>query len=164
MVAIQEKAQASKFTSMQQAEDAKLKAQIAIAQLSDKALDRQSRERLAEMKIDLEKIRLVDAQITHSKEADLSAAESQNEMMITQLERLADMKMRSHEKAQEHQHAEMEQSRAYQEAERMHAQRIRHLENEHTRKLEFQQQQSDAKVAQIKAQAAAKPKPAKKGK
>lgn len=175
VMAIQEKAKANEQQIMGQRADAMLKAQVELARLQSNALDRQSKERIEAIKVEIEKIRLIDAQITHQKNFDAEQSALANEMLAKQLEQISELRIKhldsgleQHKALREHQqdqrHSQEEHDAAYQRAEREHQQRIMHLQKEHDLKLKHQRKLGDAKVEAAKKLAAAKPKPKPKAK
>lgn len=69
MVAIQEKAKAGAAQNQIQLMETKIKAATAAAAIQDKANDRASREKIEQMKIELERLKIQEEQIIHAHDA-----------------------------------------------------------------------------------------------
>lgn len=186
IVAIQEKAKANEQNIMGQRADAMLKAQIAMAQLKDKALDRESKERIENIKVEIEKIRLLDAQVTHQRDFNAEEQQRANDYLLEQVKQLNEIRMKHLDQGLEHsralfdQHheqrraenehvheqrvAESESQREAERAQRKHEQEMRHAEERHAADLEHARKLNEAKVEAARKLAAAKPKPKAKKK
>lgn len=184
--AVKEKAKANEAQIMAQKQDAMLKAQTAMAQLQDRAMDRASKEKIENIKVEIEKMRLLDAQIIHQRDFDQEEQSRQNDWLLEQIKHINEIRMKHIDQGLEHgraildQHheqrraenehiheqgvAESESQREAERAQRKHEQEMRHTDEMHAAKLEHAKKLNDAKVEAARKMAKAKPKPAKKAK
>jgi len=172
--AVKEKAKANEATIAAQRQQQMIDAQISLAQLQDKSLDRESKERIENIKVEIEKIRLIDAQITHQKNFDAEQSALANEMLAKQLDQISELKMKHLDKNMEQERLVsehvLEQEKARDQhaqdsdrAEREHQDSLRRIQEMHNLKLENERKLGDAKAEAARKVAAAKPK-AKKAK
>src|SRR5512143_1191905 len=85
MVAIQQKAAAEQKKNEIALLEAQIKAASQAAILQDKAQDRESRERIEQMKIELEKLRIEEEQIIHQFDQQRIAAQTQHKMQLDEV-------------------------------------------------------------------------------
>lgn len=162
MVAIQEKAKAQENQSNIQLLQTKIKAASEAAKIHDNAQDRESRERLEQMKQELQRLEIIQEQIQHKNDEEKAYAR-----MLHELNQKAEL---------EAQGAKVEALKTgvklFQETskvgleERMAQQRhdaeMQRASEEHTRKMEQAKELHQQKLETIRAQARAKPKPTSK--
>ena len=86
MVAIQEKAKAEETRNQINLLQAQIKAATSQAQIQDKEKDRASRERIEQMKIDMERLRIQEEEIIHRYDAAKIAADAQYQGMLNEQE------------------------------------------------------------------------------
>jgi len=84
MVAIGQKAQAEQVKSQIALLEAQIKAKSQEAILQDKAADRASREKIEQMKIELEKLRVIEEHIIHQFDQQRIEAQTQHKMQLDQ--------------------------------------------------------------------------------
>lgn len=171
--AVKEKAKSNAAQIMEQSNQAKMKLQIAMLQLQDKAQDRKSKEMIENIKLDIEKIRLLDAQVTHQKNFEAEETMRANEMLQEMLSKITDEKMEGlkvgHEQRREEERHQFEQDKADTEQELEHERSRRELDHEDQQarrkadieeesqrrefemKLEFETKMNEAKIEHQKA-------------
>lgn len=186
LVAVQQKAQATQAQVQAQMQDSLRKAQVELAKLQDRAADRESKERIENMRIEIEKIRLMQEQASVQNDMDLErekvGAELQADRERTKQEMEADAVTRIQDIQMKRRESDMDMARSREEtrmqmqAERekhehdMQVQREKHaqqmeLEREkHQMQLENERAIAQVKVEMAKKIAASKPKPAAKAK
>jgi hypothetical protein len=155
--AIKQKAQstAQQVAAQQQAEMGRM--QVQLAQLQDKASDRESREKIEQMKIMLEGIRLQEEKVIHQHEivadhaknmAGIQADHIKNtaEMQADQARAASELQMdrqaRQHELVAGH----IEKQNDLQSERQAHEQRMTHQQQVHEQKLQHERELNDAKV------------------
>ena len=177
--AIKAKAEASRVQAMIQQLQEQIKAATKKAELEDRAQERASRERIEEMKVTLQALKLHQESIIHGQENEANMAGKVMDMHTNAVKAQQDMHLKrqqsEHEMESEgisrvqdihHDHltksAEREQQRAQhlhemQVNREKHAQQMQHEREMHEIKLE-----NERALAKVKAKAlASKPKPAK---
>lgn len=85
MVAIQQKSKSQDQQAQIQLLEAQIKAKTAEAQMLDKAKDRESREKLESMKIEIQKLKLQSEQIIHAHDAERDAAMAAHQAQMDQI-------------------------------------------------------------------------------
>ncbi len=181
MVAINAKAEAARIQAQISLMETQIRAATAGAQMEDKEKDRQSREKIEQMKIRLQELDLIQSQIQHAADeekvyarmahemntkaqlaqhgAQVEAVESLHGLHLDQAQTQHDLKTKHAVHQQE-----LVTSRAKEEHEREMA-RERHehdmkiAREKHEQDLRHAEEQNAAKVAALRAQARAKPKP-----
>lgn len=169
-LAVQQKAASDQVKNQIAQLDLQIKAATQQQTFQDKAADRASREKIEQMKIQLEGLRVQEEQIIHAHDAqreDMSAArdaqathvktaaditashaQAQHDIEMEGLKRQHELQLenlkRAHEMAMEH---------------ATHSQKMDHAQQLHEHKLQSGKELSDAKVEATKAIAKAKPKP-----
>jgi len=107
MVAIQQKAASSQQQNAIQLQEAQIKAQTAAADIQDKAAERASRERIENIKIVQDKIKLQNEAIIHAHDAAHDMASKQQDMQLKAADHQQQMRHDAASKAQELHHESM---------------------------------------------------------
>lgn len=186
MEAIKQKSESLKMQTQYQMQDSMTKAQLQLKQLEEKSLDRESREKIAAMKLLLEEMELAQAKLIHGDESrreDQRAAledltermratrEAQIEMLNQARE--AEYEDRTRAREEEHEYRRQQHESAVEnERQRSELERDRERyyhdaqrsDEQHRQKMEHTEEMHKAKLEQAKALAAQarKAKPAKK--
>lgn len=173
MVAIQKKAEAQEIMSKINLLETQIRAATALEGIHDKAKDRESREKIETLKIELQKLDLRQSQIQHAADeekvhvrmmhelntkaqlashgANIESVESQHGLAIDHAETAHDI----HTKGASHEH-EQEMAREHHQAElrrrdEKHQQDMAHARELHTHKVEAAKQMAKAKPKPKKA-------------
>ena len=180
MVAIQAKAEAQRIQSQISLMETQIRAATAGAQIQDKEKDRQSREKIEQMKIRLQELDLIQSQIQHAAdeekvyarlmhELNTKAQLAQHGANIERVEALhgIDLERSSQEhetliKRAQHEH-EVSRSREKHDhdqtvARERHEEELQREREKHQQSMRHADELNQAKIAAIKAQARAKPK------
>lgn len=123
MVAIQQKAQSVEKQNEIQLMEAQIKAQTSAAEMQDKAQDRASREKLEQMKIQLELLKIKEESIIHQQQAQNDVQAQQHEMALKQASQQQDMQIDAVQRQHEiHADRQQQQQNLYTEAMKQHGQ------------------------------------------
>lgn len=169
MEAIKAKAQQAQGQQQLEQQDMMIRAKTTLAQLQDKAADRQSREKLEQMKIALEGVKLQEERMIHAHELQRDDASAQaeiqhdqhakaNEMQMDLVQRLHELQMSGAEHGQELQKQQMTHEQELQRDATQHQQSMTAQQQSHEQKMQHADELNKAKVEQAKAMAKAKPK------
>ena len=187
MVAIQAKAKAQEDQTQIQLLETKIKAASEAAKINDKVQDRASKEKIANMQIELQHLKLAQEQVIHAHDAQRDAAMAAHQMGLKSAETAHNLHSNALEKAQElhHSHLDAAHTRQVDQATAQHemsggivrtAQEIKNeqdrhearmrrddeehaLKMEHAKELHAQKLEAAKQLAKVKPKAA---KPAKK--
>lgn len=121
MVAIQEKAKAQANTNQIQLLETKIKAATEGAAIKDKALERASREKIENMKLELERLKIKNEKIIHAHDAANNAAKAIHGLHLDQAAHAQELQHSALSKAQELHHANLDKA---QELQHGHAQHL----------------------------------------
>lgn len=148
MEAIQQKAESSKQQNEIQLQEATIKAQTAQAEIQDKAAERVSREKIENMKISQDQIKLQNEAIIHAHDAAHDMAAKKQEMMLNAAQHQQDMHHERLSAANTLQsEAIKQQGQIHMEAQK-HAQKMQQERESHAVKLE-----ADKKMGEASAEA-----------
>lgn len=168
MLAAQAKKEANQLQAQAAMMQMQLKMQIQQAQSQDKAADRESRERVEQMKIVLERLKIIEERIIHGQEAT-----GGEDAMQKAAELIANQYQHAHQlQADQTQHVQSLQSDQVQHAAELQAEKDQHeRELDHERQLALIQEANKRHIAGLNNEAKVKvaklkpkPKPASKGK
>lgn len=162
MVAIQEKAKAQKSQSEIQLLQTRIKAATEAAAIADRAQEREARERLEEMKQELQRLEIIQEQIQHQNDEEKAYARMLHELntkaeLEAQGARVEAIKT-GVKLFEETSKTDLQE----QIAQQRHEAEMRRADEEHSRKMEQQKELHQQKLETLRAQARAKPKPKKK--
>lgn len=127
MEAIQQKAQAQQAQAQIQLLETKIKAATQAAAINDKAADRASREKIEQMKIQLEMLKIEEERIIHGLQAQQDAQKAAQDMQLDAAAKAHELALGTAEKHQELRHAAASQQQEMQHA---HADKLLDLHHE----------------------------------
>lgn len=184
MAAVSAKAQAEQQKNQIMQLEQQIKAATAQQTLADKQKDRESRERIEAMKIQLERLKLQQEQIIHAHDAQRDDAMATHEMQLDHVQKMQELhhdnlakanELRADAISQQHemrggliksqQEIEMEKAKHRAEMERMsqeHSQKMARSAQEHEQKMRHTQEMHEANLAAARQLAKVKPKKEKK--
>lgn len=174
LIAIQQKAQSAQQTALLQHQDNMQRHQLEIAKLQDSAQDRESRQKIEGMKMQLEGMKLIEAQLIHKKEIEADQIKTLHELQADQARTVQELQSKQaqniHEMAtdqakntQDIQAEGMSHAHNIQRDHERHAfdtQRTQEAHNqkmEHTRQMHALKLEHEKELAAIRKKAAAKP-------
>ena len=169
MVAIQEKAKAQEAASQIALLEAKIKAASQAAQIQDRAQDRASREKIEQMKLDLERLRIQEEQIIHANDAARIAADAHQQLNLNAVQKAHDLHHESVQQNQDLQHQQIAQQHEMQggmiksavqlkREEEHHQASMMRADEEHALKMQHAKEMHQAKLEAAKQLASVKPK------
>ena len=173
MEAIKAKADAQNKQNQIQLMETQIKAATAAAAVSDKAQDRASREKIEQMKLELEKLRIQEEQIIHQFDQQKIAADAMHQQALRtqemQHKQHLDRTSKASELATSHiaqQHelhgGRIASQQEHENEQRRHDAQMARDHEEHQLKMEHARELHAHKLEAAKQMAKAKPKPAKK--
>lgn len=146
MEAIQEKAKSSQQQNEIQLRESEIKAQTAQAEIQDKAAERVSREKIENMKIEQDKIKLQNEAVIHAHDAAHDMAAKQQEMMLKSAEHQQEMHHERLSAANTLQTEAMKQHGEIQMGQQKHEQEMQHTDQKHSVELETAKKVGEAKA------------------
>lgn len=165
MEAIKQKALAMQGQQEAQSKDAQLKAQIDLLQLQDKSKDREAREQLERMKIELEKIRLQEELVIHASNAESDQRKQESQLAIDQAKAHSEMQAEAMSRASDLQIGHVEHQSDLHKEHSAHSQKLEHDRVAHTQKMQHERElhaqrlEHERQLVAVRKQAAAKAKP-----
>jgi hypothetical protein len=108
MEAIQQKSQAQSNQAQIQLLETKIKAATQAAAINDKAQDRASRERIEQLKIQQEQMKIEEERIIHGMQAQQDAEKAAQEIRLTAATKAHELAMGAAEAAQDRHHANLD--------------------------------------------------------
>lgn len=123
LVAIQQKSQQAERQANIQLLETQIKAQSEAAKLQDNVAERASREKLEQMKIQLELLKIQEESIIHQKQVQNETAAAQQEMALKQASQQQEMQIDAMKRQHEiHADRQQQQQNLYTEAMKQHGQ------------------------------------------
>lgn len=130
LIAIQQKSEQVKMQTQAQLQDTEQRLQLELMKVQNAAADRESREKVEQVKLLIEAIRLQEEQLMHAQDADMERLRQESQLMMEQAKQFSGIKMDA-EKAAHDLHLKQAQG--------IHDIQSQHMEN-----------QSDLEVARSK--------------
>lgn len=148
LVAIQQKAAAAQAQTQYQMQDAILKAKLQVAQLQEKAADRESRERLQQYKLMIEEMETFQSTLIHAEESQHEEARAMREEMMERLRAIREMEIDSLERARDLELKDMERTEEIRQRIREQQQRLEAQHGKHSLTLQAQKEKHQMKLEQ----------------
>lgn len=158
MIAEENKAKAQSENLKVQMAQAAIKAATAEEQIKDRALERESREKVEEIKLEMEKLRFMQEQIIHHQEAQAQVQKAQQELEAAKIRTMADIEADRAKRHHEMQVTAVETAHDLERSRQEHEQGLQHTQTQHEQQLEHTAALNQEKIKAQRALARARPK------